>query len=103
MPIEQDVLADIKDIPASTAVTETNNNNTAVLRDCVRSVLTSYIKDLEGHSVVDLYQLVLAEVEAPLLETVLDHTNGNQSKAAQMLGINRGTLRKKLKQYNIND
>ncbi len=103
MPIEQDVLADIKDIPAPTAVTETNNNNTAVLRDCVRSVLTSYIKDLEGHSVVDLYQLVLAEVEAPLLETVLDHTNGNQSKAAQMLGINRGTLRKKLKQYNIND
>ena len=103
MPIEQDVLADIKDIPAPAADTETNNTTTAVLRDCVRSVLTSYIKDLDGHSIVNLYQLVLAEVEAPLLETVLGHTNGNQSKAAQMLGINRGTLRKKLKQYNIND
>ncbi len=103
MPIEQDVLADINDIPTPIADTETDNNNdTAVLRDCVRSVLTSYIKDLEGHSVDDLYQLVLAEVEAPLLETVLGHTYGNQSKAAQMLGINRGTLRKKLKQYNIN-
>ncbi len=75
----------------------------AILRDCVRSVLTNYINDLEGHTVDDLYQLVLAEVEAPLLETILGHTNGNQSKAAQMLGINRGTLRKKLKQYNIND
>ncbi len=105
MPIEQDVLADIKDIPARTTDTDSNNNNTntAVLRNCVRSVLTNYIKDLEGHTVDDLYQLVLAEVEAPLLETVLDHTKGNQSKAAQMLGINRGTLRKKLKQYNIND
>ncbi|MCP3852863.1 MAG: DNA-binding transcriptional regulator Fis [Gammaproteobacteria bacterium] len=79
------------------------SSDNAILRDCVRSVLTNYINDLEGHSVDDLYQLVLAEVEAPLLETILGHTNGNQSKAAQMLGINRGTLRKKLKQYNIND
>lgn len=107
MPIEQDVLADVKDLFTLPADTETNNNNnnneTAVLRNCVRSVLTSYIKDLDGHTIDDLYQLVLAEVETPLLETVLEHTNGNQSKAAQMLGINRGTLRKKLKQYNIND
>ena len=73
----------------------------AVLRDCVRDVLTRYFSDLEGHSVDDLYQLVLTEVEVPLLETVLNHTRGNQSKAAQLLGINRGTLRKKLKQYNI--
>jgi Fis family transcriptional regulator len=120
MPIVQDVFNNIKEIETAdtfesngnapinttnheTASTEDGTSDSAILRDCVRSVLTNYINDLEGHTVDDLYQLVLAEVEAPLLETILGHTNGNQSKAAQMLGINRGTLRKKLKQYNIND
>jgi len=79
------------------------SNKKTTLHDCVCSVLTDYIKDLDGHSVSDLYQLVLNEVEPPLLQTILKHSNGNQSKAAQMLGINRGTLRKKLKQYNINE
>ena len=101
MPINQDVFNEIKDMMDSPA--PQNSNDKAILRDCVRSVLTNYFNDMEGHSVDDLYQLVLAEVEAPLLETVLGHTKGNQSKAAQMLGINRGTLRKKLKQYNLND
>jgi len=100
MPIVQDVFREINDMAALKAH---NSNDKAVLRDCVRSVLTNYFNDLEGHSVDDLYQLVLAEVEAPLLQSVLDHTKGNQSKAAHMLGINRGTLRKKLKQYNLND
>lgn len=100
MPINQDVVNEIIDMAAASSH---DSNDKAVLRDCVRSVLTNYFNDLEGHSVDDLYQLVLAEVEAPLLETVLVHAKGNQSKAAQMLGINRGTLRKKLKQYNLND
>jgi len=99
MPIAQDVFNEINEMVASSS---RNSNDTAVLRNCVCSVLTKYFKDLEGHSVDDLYQLVLTEVEVPLFETVLGHTKGNQSKAAQMLGINRGTLRKKLKQYNIN-
>ncbi len=109
MSIEQDILPAVKGIITPTTETRTTEtrttatDDTAILRNCVRSVLTSYINDLGGHSVDNLYQLVLAEVEAPLLETVLGHTRGNQSKAAQMLGINRGTLRKKLKQYNIND
>ena len=80
-------------------ITEATDNT--ILRECVRTVLTNYIDDLEGHHVDDLYQLVLSEVEVPLLETILNHTRGNQSKAAQMLGINRGTLRKKIKQYDI--
>lgn len=88
---------------SSIDVDSISKDDSGVLRDCVRSVLTNYFTDLEGHSVDDLYQLVLAEVEAPLLETVLSHTKGNQSKAAQLLGINRGTLRKKLKQYNLHD
>jgi len=48
-----------------------------------------------------LYDLVLAEVEAPLLEVTLTYVQGNQSKAAELLGLNRGTLRKKLKQYDL--
>lgn len=116
MPIVQDVFNKINEIETpktfrpdngeSDGVVDRDSDSSAdnaILRDCVKSVLTNYINDLEGHTVDDLYQLVLAEVEAPLLETILGHTKGNQSKAAQMLGINRGTLRKKLKQYNIND
>jgi Fis family transcriptional regulator len=96
----QEIVNEIRDIDTP-EVFQTHNTDSAILRDCVRSVLTNYIDDLEGHDIDNLYQLVLAEVEAPLLETILHHTRNNQSKAAQMLGINRGTLRKKLKQYNI--
>ena len=49
----------------------------------------------------DVYQMVLAEVEAPLLEEIMRYTRNNQTKASQMLGLNRGTLRKKLKQYGL--
>ena len=73
----------------------------APLRQCVRDALEHYFEALDGHECQGLFDLVMGEVEAPLLEAVLDHTDGNQSKAAQVLGINRGTLRKKLKQYNL--
>ena len=63
--------------------------------------LNGYFKKLNGHRPGDLYQLVLGEVEKPLFEAVLDYTNGNQSEAAEILGINRGTLRKKLRNYNL--
>jgi len=68
----------------------------------VTRMLEDYFRDLDGHPPVDLYQFVLTQVERPLLEAVLRHTRGNQSKAATLLGLNRGTLRKKLKQYDIN-
>jgi len=68
----------------------------------VKRMLEDYFRDLDGHPPVDLYQFVLAQVERPLLESVLGQTRGNQSKAAAMLGLNRGTLRKKLKHYGIN-
>lgn len=71
------------------------------LRNCVRRSLTDFFRNLDGESVNDLYELVLAEMEIPLLEKVLEHTRGNQTKAAEMLGLNRGTLRKKLKQYGL--
>lgn len=71
------------------------------LREHVKSAIAQYFQQLEDQTVVDLYDFVLREVEAPLLEVVMAHTAGNQSKAAVLLGINRSTLRKKLKQYDI--
>lgn len=71
------------------------------LRECVKSVLEAYFSDLNGHSPEGLYQMVLEEIEHPLLEVVMERTRGNQSKAAELLGINRGTLRKKLKHHGF--
>lgn len=71
------------------------------LNQCVRDALECYFNDLDGHCPNELYELVLTEVEPPLLEVVLQHTRGNLSKAAQILGLNRATLRKKLKKYHI--
>ncbi|MCW8828350.1 MAG: DNA-binding transcriptional regulator Fis [Gammaproteobacteria bacterium] len=73
------------------------------LNGCVRKALDKYFSDLDGHSAGELYQLMLGEVERPLLEKVIEHTRGNQTQASQLLGINRGTLRKKLKQYGLDN
>ena len=71
------------------------------LRKCVRLALDSYFEHLDGHATSGLHRLVMEEVETPLLEAVLSHTHGNQSRAAEVLGINRGTLRKKLREYDL--
>jgi len=71
------------------------------LSDHIKAVLENYFNDLGDHEPAHLYQLVLQEIERPLLETVMKYTKGNQSKASVVLGLNRGTLRKKLKQYDI--
>ncbi len=71
------------------------------LRDHVDSALRNYFSNLNGEPVTDVYQMVLSEVEAPLLEVVLQYTRGNQTAAAELLGLNRGTLRKKLKEYGL--
>ncbi len=62
-----------------------------------------YFEHLDGSEASDLYAMVMAEVEAPLLACVLEHTQGNQTRAANILGLNRGTLRKKLKHYGLID
>ena len=67
----------------------------------VKMALELYFQDLDGQDPCDLYRLVLSEVEKPLLETVMKQTRGNQSKAAEVLGLNRSTLRKKLQQYDL--
>lgn len=71
------------------------------LRCCVEQALRNYFEHLEGAEVTDVYNMVLSEVEAPLLETVMTYVKGNQTRASELLGLNRGTLRKKLKQYDL--
>ena len=68
------------------------------LRQSVEAAVNNYFEQLDGQMVTDVYDMVLAEVEAPLLEDVLRYTRNNQTLAATVLGLNRGTLRKKLKQ-----
>lgn len=76
---------------------------TMPLRQQVQIALERYFQHLDGHLPNNLYRLVLQEVEAPLLESVMHYTGNNQTRAAELLGINRSTLRKKLKQYQIGE
>ena len=71
------------------------------LRNHAERALSDYFANLNGHRPARLYDLVLREVEEPLFRTVLDYAAGNQSQAAIILGINRGTLRKKLREFGL--
>ena len=67
----------------------------------VSKSIHKYFKELEGEIAKDVYSMVLKEVELPLLEIVMEQCKDNQTQASQMLGINRGTLRNKLKEYKL--
>ena len=71
------------------------------LAECVIAKLDEYFDHLEGQPPHAVYDMVLGCMEKPLLEYVLNRAGGNQSKAAEILGINRNTLRKKMQQYNL--
>ena len=72
------------------------------LKEEVRKAMKRYFKQLDQKNVpIDVYQLVLNEIEPPLLSSVMKFSNNNQSKASRILGINRTTLRTKLKKYDI--
>ena len=72
------------------------------LRQAVERAMDRYFQDLGNDDLVrNLYDVVISEVEGPLLKAVLKNTDGNQSKASTMLGLNRGTLRKKMKQHGL--
>jgi len=71
------------------------------LNKSVQGAVDAYIETMDDQKVTDLYELVLCEVEMPLLSCVLRHTGQNQSQTAQILGLNRGTLRKKMKKYGM--
>jgi len=79
-----------------------NLMNGRLLRVHTKDALVNYFDSLNGQRPGDLYNLVLGQVEEPLFKAVMNYTKGNQSQASEILGINRGTLRKKLKTYSIN-
>lgn len=78
-----------------------NRKPKATLRHLVTDALEDYFDKLDGDDPSELYDFVISEVEKPLLESTLDYCGGNQSKTAQVLGISRATLRKKLAIYKI--
>lgn len=75
--------------------------NRPPLREHVANSVRRYLRDLDGCEANDLYEIALRELEIPLFVEVLQHCDGNQSRAAAMLGIHRATLRRKLRDYGI--
>ena len=71
------------------------------LADCVKRSLERYFKDMDGEKPTSIYEMVLKNIEKPMIETVLGKAEGNQSLAAEMLGVTRNTLRKKMQQLRI--
>lgn len=67
----------------------------------VKQTVTRYLEQLNGHDVVGLYDMVVSEVEKPLLQAALEYSGHNQSKAAKILGLSRSTLRKKMEYYDL--
>jgi Fis family transcriptional regulator len=95
---EQDTQAVISDTSESS---ENQSQEISQLSNAVKHSIRRYLFDLEGTQPNNMYELVLRQIEQPLFEAILEHTKGNQSRAAEMLGLNRGTLRKKLRRYNL--
>lgn len=80
---------------------QTTTTANASLRDTVKHAVQGYLMQLEGQKITELYDMVLSEVEEPLLQSIMQYTGQNQSKAAVYLGLSRGTLRKKLERYGM--
>jgi Fis family transcriptional regulator len=78
-----------------------NERRKQPLRASVQSALERYFDDLDGHDADSIYDMVIGQVEQAMLESIMLHTRSNQTRAAEMLGINRSTLRKKLKLYGL--
>ena len=77
-------------------------NKTSILfKEFVSNAMIEYFKKIDGYPIDNVYNLVIGEVEKPLIEETIKYCKGNQTKASQLLGLSRGTLRKKMKQYNI--
>jgi Fis family transcriptional regulator, factor for inversion stimulation protein len=73
------------------------------LADCVRRNLNRYFRDLDGENPHAIYDMVIASVEKPMLEVVMKQAQNNQTNAAEMLGISRSTLRRKLAEHNLSE
>jgi len=88
-----------KELHSMTSITNENQEISVSLASSVTQSVQQYFSELRGEDPVDLYQFVLEEVETPLFRAVMEHCKYNQSRAALMLGISRGTLRTKLRRY----
>lgn len=86
---------------ATATVTEIRPGARVPLREHVAVSIRRFLRDLDGCEMSELYEIALRELEIPLFQEVLRHCDGNQSRAAQMLGIHRATLRKKLREYGL--
>jgi Fis family transcriptional regulator len=80
---------------------QSNAEEISQLSQAVKHSIRRYLYELDGTQPNNMYDLVLRQIEQPLFEAILEHTKGNQSRAAELLGLNRGTLRKKLRSYNL--
>ncbi len=78
-----------------------SDSQTTPLREIVAKIIGEYFCALDGQPAKKLYEMVMKEVELGLFKTVLDYSGGNQSKAAETLGLARGTLRKRLAEYGL--
>ena len=104
LEFEQNSGAELASAPLMSTVTldsDVAQDEHATLAESVRECVEQYISAMGDEEISNLYELVLSEVEAPLIQSVLDSTHNNQSKTALMLGLNRGTLRKKLRKYGM--
>jgi Fis family transcriptional regulator, factor for inversion stimulation protein len=71
------------------------------LANCVRRALEAYVRDLDGEKAGSVYAMVMNAVERPLIAFALEHAQGNQTRAAEILGLNRNTLRKKIDEFGL--
>jgi len=96
-----DSLSDASNIENGAVNNNPHTEEISQLSHAVKHSIRRYLYELDGTQPSNMYDLVLRQIEQPLFEAILEHTKGNQSRAAEMLGLNRGTLRKKLRSYNL--
>lgn len=96
-----DFEATLDNTVATDEAVSTAEKTPSSIRDAVRFALDKFLAHLDGQQAGHIYEMVRTEVEIPMLETIMKYTRGNQSRAAIMLGISRGTLRKLLKKYDL--
>ncbi|MBE9568577.1 MAG: DNA-binding transcriptional regulator Fis [Proteobacteria bacterium] len=97
----QDFQNPVSQNPANQECTPQPAEEISQLSHAVKHSIRRYLYELDGAHPNNMYELVLKQIEQPLFEAILEHTKGNQSRAAELLGLNRGTLRKKLRSYNL--